>query len=244
MEGSVSGFPGMIVLNSHNYSDWKIKIEDLLIVKDLYEPIEKNDMPIGVIESEWKILNRKAMAIIRQCVDLNILQHVASDTNAYELWHKLSVLYERKNALNKTSLMRKIVRLKYTDGESIVVHIRTFMGLVNQLASTKFPLDDAMHATILRCTLPDNWDYLIVSLSTSCEEDNVSLQVVKTSILNEETRRKDKSALFELEANVAQNLGRGRSEHRSPKNRDKSYARSKSRGRPTCFYCWEFGPSR
>ena len=62
MEGGVSGFPGMIVLNSQNYSDWKIKMEDLLIVKDLYEPIEKNDMPIGVIESEWKILNRKAMA--------------------------------------------------------------------------------------------------------------------------------------------------------------------------------------
>ena len=53
-------------------------------------------------------------------------------------------LDERKNALNKTSLMRKIVRLKYRDGESIVVHINTFMGLVNQLPTTKFPLDDVM----------------------------------------------------------------------------------------------------
>ena len=55
-----------------------------------------------------------------------------------------------------------------------------------------------------------------MSLSASCQEENLSLQVVKTSILNEETRRKDKSALFESEANVAQNLGRGRSKHRSP----------------------------
>ena len=44
-----------------------------------------------------------------------------NDTNTYTMWHKLSGLYERKNALNKTSLMRKIVRLKYRDGESIVV---------------------------------------------------------------------------------------------------------------------------
>ena len=43
-------------------------------------------------------------------------------------------------------------------------------------------------------------------LNDSCKEENTSLQVVKTSILNEETRRKDKSALFELEANVAQTL--------------------------------------
>ena len=49
MEGSVSGFRGMIFLNSHNYSDWKIKMEDLLIVRDLYELIDRKDIPIGVI---------------------------------------------------------------------------------------------------------------------------------------------------------------------------------------------------
>ena len=134
----------MIVLNSHNYSDWKIKMENLLIVTDLYEPIDRKDIPTGVMESECKTLNIKVVATIRQCIDISILQHVASDTNAHELWNKLSAMYERKNVLNKTSLMRKIVRLKYTYGDSIVVHISTFMGLVNQLASTKFPLDDAM----------------------------------------------------------------------------------------------------
>ena len=40
--------------------------------------------------------------------------------------------------------MRRIVRLKYRDGESIVEHINTFMGYVNQLVATKFPLDDVM----------------------------------------------------------------------------------------------------
>ena len=38
MEGGVSGFPGMIVLKSLNYSDWKIKMEDLSTIKDLYNP--------------------------------------------------------------------------------------------------------------------------------------------------------------------------------------------------------------
>ena len=65
MEGSVSGFSGMIVLNSHNYFDWKIKMEDLLIVRDLYEPMDMKEIPTGVLELEWKILNRKAMATIR-----------------------------------------------------------------------------------------------------------------------------------------------------------------------------------
>ena len=181
------------------------------------------------------------MATIRQCVDISVLQHVASDTNAVELWHKPSTLYERKNALNKTSLMRKIVRLKYVDGESIVEHISTFMGLVNQLASTKFPLEDAMQATLLLCTLPGSWENLIVTLSNSCKEDNLSFQVVKTSVLNEETRRKDKGALSQSEANVTQEPSRGRSKHRSPENGNRFYARSKSRGRLTCFYCGKPG---
>ena len=98
-----------------------------------------------------------------------------------------------------------------------------------------------MHAILLLCTLPESWENLIVLHSASCKEDNLSLQVVKTSILNEETRRKDKSALSKLEANVGHNLGRGRSKHRSPENRDKSYVTSKSRGRLTCFYCGKPG---
>ena len=119
MEGGLSGSPGMIVLNSQNYADKKIKMEDLLIVKDLYEPIKRAKIPMGVLESEWKLLNKKVLATIRQCVDVSVLQHVANDTNAHEMWQKLSGLYERKNTLNKTSLMRKIVRLKYRDCESL-----------------------------------------------------------------------------------------------------------------------------
>ena len=65
MEGGVSGFPGMIVLNSQNYADWKIMMEDLLIVTDLYEPIDRAEIPTRVLESEWKLLNRKPVAIIR-----------------------------------------------------------------------------------------------------------------------------------------------------------------------------------
>ena len=127
------------------------------------------------------------------------------------MWHKLS-------SHKKASLMRKLVRLKYTYGDNIVVHNTTFMWLVNQLASTNFPFDDALQALLLLSSLTNNCENLVVSLSASCQEENLSLQVVKTSMLNKETRRKDKSALSESEVNVAQNLGRGRSKHRSPEN--------------------------
>ena len=185
-------------------------MEDLLIVKGLYELVEREKIPTGVLESEGKHLNRKAVATVKQCVDVTVLQHVTNDTNPYEMWQKLFGLYERKNALNKTSLTRKIVRLKYRGGESIVEHRNTFMGYVNQLVTTKFPLDDAMEAILLMPTLPDSWENLVLTLITSCQEENMSIQVVKTSILNEESIRKDTGALSQSELNVAQHTDRGR----------------------------------
>ena len=91
--------------------------------------------------------------------------------------------------------MRRIVKLKYRDRESIVEHINTFMGYVNQLLVDKFPLDDAMQDMLLMCTLLDNWENLVVTLTTLCQEENLSMQVVNTSILNEQLKRKDKGIL-------------------------------------------------
>ena len=56
-----------------------------------------------------------------------------------------------------------------------VLSDRTSMGYVNQQAATKFPLDDAMQAILLFCTLPDSWENLALTLSTSCEEENLWL---------------------------------------------------------------------
>ena len=137
MDGKNNSFQGLIVLNSKNYSDWKITMEDFIIGRDLYKPIDRSEILTGVVGSVWIILHRKVVTTIRQFVDVSLLQRVVNDMNAYELWHKLVDMYERKNALNKASWMRKLVKLKYLDGESIVVHTSMFMGLMNQLASTK-----------------------------------------------------------------------------------------------------------
>ena len=69
-------------------------MEDLLIVKDLYKLVEREHTPTWVLESKWKLLNRKAVATIRQCVNVSVLQHVANYINAHKMWQKLFGLYE------------------------------------------------------------------------------------------------------------------------------------------------------
>ena len=60
------------------YTDWKNKMEDLLIFRELSEPIDTKEVPIATLESKWKIVNGKAVATIRQCIDVSVLQHVAN----------------------------------------------------------------------------------------------------------------------------------------------------------------------
>ena len=118
--------PGMVSLNATNYTTWKTHMENILCVKDLYEPI-----PSGVVAKDWEILNQKVIGKIRQFVDLSVLQHIANEHNAFKLWKKLSDMYERKNAMSKASLMRKLVKLEYKDNGSMVVHLNDFQGLIN-----------------------------------------------------------------------------------------------------------------
>ena len=64
----------------------------------------------------------------------------------------------------------------------------------------------------------------------------------KVDLLNEEARRKDRESGTDSKALVTEtDTNRGRGRNRSPQNRDKSGTRSKSRGRPTCFYCGKPG---
>ena len=111
---------GMIKIDSSNYSLWKPMMEDILYCKDLYEPIVKDKIPTGVTEEEWRVLNRKTVGMIRLYINHNIFHHVANDTSAYEMWQKLESMYERKTAMNKASVIKRLAKLEYQDGSSVI----------------------------------------------------------------------------------------------------------------------------
>ncbi|CAL1401497.1 unnamed protein product [Linum trigynum] len=128
----------MIKLTSSNYSIWKPQMEDILFFKDLYEPIENgSEKAEDKTEKQWEVLHSKAVAIIRQWIGQSIFHHVAKDTRADELWHKLESMYERQSTQNKASLIRRIVNLKYKDVHSVLEHLSDFQWLVNQLTTMK-----------------------------------------------------------------------------------------------------------
>jgi transposase InsO family protein len=224
----------MIKLSASNYSIWKPMMEDVLYCKDLHDPIEGDSAkPSSMPDKEWAKMHRKTIGCIRQCIEVSVFHHVSQETKADTLWKKLESLYERKTAQNKAFAIRKLAHLKLKEGRSIAEHLSEFQDLVNQLTRMNLAVDDELQALLLLSSLPDSWETLVVSLSNSAPNGVLQLAMVKDSLFNEETRRKDMGK-DDAQALVTEN--RGRSKGRNSKGRGKSRSQSQTKGKVKCFY--------
>ncbi|WVY89808.1 hypothetical protein V8G54_035322 [Vigna mungo] len=188
-------------------------MEDHLYCKDLYELITNPKIPEGKIEKDCEILNRKTVAMIRKYIDKSLFEHVSTYTDAYELWTKLESMIQKKTLRNKAHLVRRLVKLEYSDDQNMIEHLNTFKGIVNQLMKADMKIDDELQALLLLSSLTESWDMLVVTLSNSAPDGKLSLDNITDSLLNEESRRKERGSSSYSEANVVENIGR--SEHRS-----------------------------
>ena len=72
-------------------------------------------------------------------------------------------MFENKNVVNKVSVFRKIVRLRYQDGSIMLEHLNAFQGLINQSTSLEVPLVDGVLALLLSGSFLDSWETLVVT---------------------------------------------------------------------------------
>ena len=127
-------------------------------------------------------------------------------------------MFENKNVANRISVFKKILRLRYQEGSSITEHRNAFRGLINLITSLEVPRVDEVLALLLLGSLPDNWETLVVTMgNVEIEGKHLSLECVKSSLLNEEARRKNKESFSNHKALVTKgysNQGRGGKEVR------------------------------
>ena len=133
------------------------------------------------------------------------------------------------------------MNLKLKDGRSVAEHLSEFQDLVNQMVTMKLIIDDELQALLLLSSLLDNWETLVVSLSNSSPNGVLQLTMVKDSLFNEETRRKD---MGKDNAQTLVTENRGRSKTRNSKGHSKSRSKLELKGKFKCFYCDKEGHIR
>ena len=107
-------------------------------------------------------------------------------------------MFENKNVINRVLVFRTIVRLRYPNGSSMLEHLNPFQGLINQNTSLEVPLADDILALLLLGSFPESWEMFVVTLGNAVPQGKpVSLEMMKSSLLNEEARRKDRESIFD-----------------------------------------------
>ena len=119
-----------------------------------------------------------------------MLNHVSGEKNAHTLWIKLEKLYAQKTGNNKMYLMKRLIRLRYREDTPMTDHLYTFQGLINQLTTIRVKFDEKVLDLWLLGTLSNSWETIRMSLSNSTPDGEMTMEIAKSSVLNEEMRRK------------------------------------------------------
>ncbi|KAK0592104.1 hypothetical protein LWI29_013401 [Acer saccharum] len=95
--------------------------------------------------------------------------------------------------------------------------------------------EDKVHRLWLLGTLPDSWETFKMLVSNSAPNGAITMDLAKSSVLNEEMRRKSQGP---SQSEVLVTEKRGRSKNRGPKNRDRSKSKS---NRFVDVECYHYG---
>ena len=123
--------------------------------------------PDKIDATTWEVLHLRAAAYIRCFINMSLYNNFNEEDKADVLWEKIGVMFENKNFLNRVSVFRKIVRLRYQDDSNMVEHINAFQGLMNQNTALEVPLADEVFALLQLGSLPDSWEMLVVTLGNA-----------------------------------------------------------------------------
>jgi len=82
--------------------------------------------------------------------------------------------------------------MKFDDNESMETHLSQFDDLLRQVRPSGGKLDDDLIACMLLLTLPDSFNMVITAIET-LSSDKITLEFVKSRLLDEEIKRNSKS---------------------------------------------------
>jgi len=115
--------------NGSNFKLWKLKMEDMLINRDIWEAI--SDVKFAAMsQDDWDFKYHKAKGIVRLCLVDSILLNVHEEKIVKDLWKKLGDVYQAKSLVNKLFLQKKLYSLRMEDGGFVADHMNALYMLV------------------------------------------------------------------------------------------------------------------
>jgi hypothetical protein len=184
-------------LTDKNHAAWKVRIQLVLQDRGLWKYVDGSCSPPAAEEKlydklyqAWEEKDQQARAQILLTVSDPILPSVRHSSTAKEAWAKIASVFEQKGLSAQVFLRRKLVNLRYNPAESMQTHLNTIRELVDQLTAINVTIKDEELAIITLCSLPVNYDSLIVSME-SRPSSEITFDYVSNRLLAEHHRKQE-----------------------------------------------------
>lgn len=205
-------FSKHIQFDGTNFNNWKFRIEVLLEEKDLTEFIETalEDLVDGENpDEEMKIRMRekKCKSILVQCIHDSQLEYIKDKKYAKDIFDSLKAVFERTSVAGQLLLRKRLLTMKYADGEDMQKHFLTFDKNVRDIKSIGATMEEIDIVCHLLLTLPKSFDTLVTATET-IDPENLTLQFVKSRILDEFEKRSCAGNIKTSNDSVAMNSSR------------------------------------
>lgn len=192
----------IVKLNNTNYSNWKFKMELILLKQNLFKKVIINRKPVPIPTSnanptpknakeisEWEEADDQARGWIGLSVEDDQLIHIRNKKSAKEVWNVLKEYHEKNTLTNKVHLMRTICSLKLENGGNVIDHINRMQDLFMKLRDIgEDELSENWSVAMLLSSLPREYDSLITALE-SRKEDELTFALVQQKVIAEYERR-------------------------------------------------------
>lgn len=219
----MDSFSGIKVekLGEDNFHTWKQKVELLLALRDLDEHLTSKPPENAEELASWKKRDRKARAIIGLTISDEHLDHVRDIDTAADVWRAICNVFQRKTLLNRINSRRSFYTAKMREDEKMLQFVNRIRHLASDMKCMDIKVEEEDVAMAILCNLPERFNNLIVAIDTTIEDRDLTLEFVKSRLLQEEQRMNDR-AKEESEDSTAL-VGQ--------------HSRRKSSGPIVCYYC-------
>lgn len=173
------------------FSNWKFRVKILLEEKGLskiLEVIVSNDDK-SMIEKD-----ARAKSIIVQCLSDKFLEYIKKCSTAADMMKQLESVFERKSIFNKLYLRKKLLALKCVLTDKMQDHFLKFDTIITELESSGTKIEESDKVCQLLLTLPSLYDTVITALETMSDEKEVTIDFVKSRLLDAELKLKEKDS--------------------------------------------------
>lgn len=191
-----------------NFASWKFRVMLLLQERNLSEHVLNEPLAAELSDAAWKLEDVKARSLLVKCLADSYLEYVRLQTTASAMWKALCDVFEKKGAVTEMYLRKRLLSLKFKDGDSMERHLSMFDSIVNELRGAGADVRDPEAVSHLLLSLPQSYESVVTALET-VDPGSLTVTRVKARLISEELKRSERDSSWnQQDQNQAAFLGK------------------------------------